>query len=479
VGLSNGFRLYCFFCAFAVGLLLDTATGCMAKTTPSEGDLTKQAIQLFEKRQSQDAIELGRKATRLAPLNSSALVNLGIMQQAVGDQKSAVASFSRARKLNSADWQAWIGQAKSLMPMRRRDESILVLQEMFSRQSTNFDWHYQLGQALLYFDRPDLASITANNAVRLANTPDEKSTALFQLFLTDIRNNDLKKADELKHFVFSENQPTNPQIYVQAALTLSVLKPEAAQEIVNAALNNLDKSDDSGTLFQLAQIFDDKASFVSYDRTKYGAWLRNAELAYRQAIKLNANPSIYCLGLARVLAEQGKKEELEQELSKANAGDAGDQLPGYLLSKLKPVQVGSTDQHANLLNKAAPELGQLELSKAQFAIKGLNCACKRSIIINSFKQIRGLILTTISSKFPYVATILIDESMLPLSDAVAKMTNRPLPELSYELISSKPIKSAGEALKIDLDGRNLIFRPLANRDRNWTQLKPTLPHPQS
>jgi hypothetical protein len=40
------------------------------------------------------------------------------------------------------------------------------------------------------------------------------------------------------------------------------------------------------------------------------------------------------------------------------------------------------------------------------------------------------------------------------------------------LLSSKPIKGAGEALKIDLDGRNLIFHPFAN---DWTQLKPTLP----
>jgi tetratricopeptide (TPR) repeat protein len=503
--LSNQLKLRCFFFACLVGLLLGSPTGCMAKVTSNEDDLTKQAIQLFENKKTQQAIDLerkavkqdrgkclphavlsyflfedskspealaeGRMATRLAPRNSIALVNLGIMQQALGDQKSALVCFSKSRDVNPSDWKAWIGQAQSLMLMGRRDESILILQEMLSRKSTDFDWQYQLGQALLYFDKPHLATITANNAVKLANTPEQKSTALFQLFLAYIRDNDVKHADELMHQVISENKPTDAQIYVQAALTLSVLKPEASQEILVAAVRNLDKSDDSGTFFRLAQILDDKARFVAYDRTKYGAWLNTAELAYRQAIKLNASPPIYCLGLASVLAEQGKADELVQELSKANAADVQDQLPGYLLSKMKPVQIASTDHHSNLPS-TLPNFGQVELTKAQFAIKGLNCACKRSIIINSFKQIRGLVLTTISPKFPFVATILIDESMIPLSDALVKMTNRPLPELSYKLLSSKPIKGAGEALKIDLDGRNLIFHPFAN---DWTQLKPTLP----
>jgi tetratricopeptide (TPR) repeat protein len=503
---SHEFKVRCCSLVFLVGLLIRTADGCIAKAATNQDDLTKQAIELFEKNENHQAIDLerkavkqhknkglphaflsyflfedakfpealseGKRAARVMPRSEFVWVNLGIMQQTMGDHKSAVASFAQAREVNPSDWKAWIGQAKSLMLLGRSDESILILQEMLSRKSADFDWQYQLGQALLYFDKPALARITANEAVKLANTPGQKSAALLQRFLTYIRNNDIKHADGLMHQVFAENKPIDAQIYVEAALMLHALKPEAADEILNAAMLTLSKSDDSGTFFRLAQIFDDKASLVFYDRTKYSAWLKNTELAYRQAIKLNAVPSIAELGLASVLAEQGQTEELIEELSKANTADVQDQLPGYLLSKLKPVQVTSTNQHSNLSANGRAQSGHVELTKAQLAVNGLTCACRRSIIVSSFKQIRGLVLTTIPPRFPYVATILVDESMIPLSDVMVQIVHRPLPELTYKLISASPIREIGEALKIDLDGRNILVRPKAEV---WPQLNLSLP----
>jgi tetratricopeptide (TPR) repeat protein len=486
--------------AFAVGLLIGTTNGCIAKAPTDQNDLTRMATELFEKNEKQQAIDLERKAVKhhkrngmshaflsyflfengkypealregkmAARLMPRSVVNLGMMQQELGCHKAAVESFAKARAVNPSDWKAWIGQAKSLMLLERPDESILILQEMLSRKSADFDGQYQLAQELLYFDKPALATIAANQALKLANTPEQKSAALSRLFLSYIRDNDTKHADALMYQLFAENKPTDGEVYVAAASMLNVLKPEAADEILNAAILNLNKFNDPGALYQLFTIFDYKASLVKYDRTKYGAWLKDAELAYRRASELNRiPPGRINLGLAYLLAEQRKTEELIHELSKADTADMQNQILGYLLSKLQPV--ASTND--NLSANAIPQPGNLVLTKAQVAVNGLTCACKRSLIIDSFKQIRGLVLTTISYQYPYVATILVDESMIPLSDVMVQIDHRPLPEFTYKLISASPVRGADEILAIDLAGRNILTPP---PPEVWPKLHPSLP----
>lgn len=479
MGLNRRIELRLAFIAGLVCLLSTIATIGSADAACSEDALEKQAIQLFENKQSEQAIKLQRLVVKhskskshAARPYSAALVNLAIMQQASGDYHSAIANFARARAVNPADWRAWLGQAQSLMLMGRNLESIAVLQETAFQESSDFNWQYQLGQALLYFDLPDLAVPAATKAVQLANNPVQKSSGLDQLFLCYVRGNQTKRADDLLHQVFTENQPLDAQIYIRAAQILSGLRPDEAPQILNAALLNLTETGDSGTFFRLGQIFDDKARFVIYARTKYSAWLDCAALAYRKAIKLDANPPIYSLALAKVAAQLDNTEQLAQELARAHGADPQDQLPGYLLSKIMPVQIATAEPNASLLSSVLSRPNQVQLTEAKLSINGLNCACKRPIIINSFKQIRGLVLTTISPKFPFVATILVDESMISLPDVLVKIANKPLPEFSYTLISSKPISSIAETLKIDLQGRNLTYRPF---DHHWTQLELTVP----
>ncbi len=481
MGLSKSLQLRFAIIAGFVYLLTSADTTGSANAACCDDQLEKQAIQLFENNQSQQAIDLQWKVVKhnkskgppyaVLPY-SGALVNLAIMQQASGDHRSALANFARARAVNPSDWRAWLGQAQSLMLVGRNIESIAVLQDMALQESSDFDWQYQLGQALLCFDKPDLAVAAATKASKLAHNPEQKSSSLNQLFLCYVRGNERERADELMHQIFSESRPTDAQIYIRAAQTLSRLRPDAGPQILNAAVLNLDDSGDSGTFFHLGQIFDDKARFVVYDRTKYSAWLDCAAGAYRQSIKLDPHPPIYSLALAKIAAQLGNTEDLAQQLSRAHAVDVQDQLPGYLLSKIMPVQIATAAPSASLLSSVANRPNQVQLTQAKISINGLNCACKRSIIINSFKQIRGLVLTTISPKFPFVATILIDESMISLPDVLIKIANKPLPEFSYTLISSKPIKSVDETLKIDLEGHNLTHRPF---DNHWPQLKLALP----
>ncbi len=493
------------FIAVIACLLLANATAGIAKIAPSDRDLTRPSLQLYEQKQVSQAIDLemraakrkpglwlphallsyflwhesklqeaiieGKLAARLAPRIPVLLINLGIMQQGAGDLGEAVNCFSKARKLAPTDWRAWLGQSQSLILAGRSDEGLSILHEMASLSSNDFNWYYEQGQTLLFMNKPGLAADAASKAVGLATTAEQNSASLFQLFLACIRDNQIERANELEHQVFCDNKPTDVQIYIRAASSLlPVLKPGAADVILSAAVANLGKPNDSEAFFRMARIFDERASYVSYDRTKYGAWLNHEELAYRQAIKLNSIPAVYHLGLASVLGQKGNVEEMAQELAKARATDVRDQLTGYLLSKIRTTQSATTGAQPD---GPLPSACQVHLTKAQIIIRGLTCSCKNTIVKNSFSQIRGLVLTTISSKFPYKATVLIDQSMIPIADALVQMTKKkPFPEINYELISSRPIESAGEALRIDLEGRPLDSSLFAT---DFNQLQATLP----
>jgi len=532
--LSKQIQLKPPFIAVFACLLLATGTAVSAKGGSSYNELTQQGIHLYEQDQAQEAIDLelqavkkkrtawlphallsyflwheskpqeaiveGKLAAKLAPHMPVLLINLGIIEQLSGDLQSAVDCFGKARALAPTDWRAWIGQAQSLMLVGRVDESASILQEMGAQTTNDFNWYYELAQTYLFLDRPGLAADAASKANTVASTPQQKSDSLFQLFVSCVRDNQIERANALKHQVFCDNKPTDAQIYIQAASSLlPVLDPAAADEIFDAAVANLARPTDSETFLRLARIFEEKASYVSYDRTKYGAWLESEEAAYRQAIKLNSSPAIYHLGLASVLGQKGKAEEMTLELDKAWAIDAHDQLTGYLLSKLKPVQIPATGQiaatepsgatepsaatrqqlhltdssAASPRSKALALASHVHLTEAKIGISGLSCACKLNIVANSFRQIKGLVLTTMSPKYPYKSTILIDQSMIPMSEALAQMNKKkPFPQLTYELISTRPIESAGEALQIDVDGRPLNYPMFATQ---FNQLQATLP----
>ncbi|MBS1957256.1 MAG: hypothetical protein JST89_23920 [Cyanobacteria bacterium SZAS-4] len=392
------------------------------------------------------------------------LVNKAVVLQSAGRQLQAIAYFEKAKALDSNNWHASLGLAKSLMLLDRRLESIAILHNMYAQSGTNFEREYQLGQAFLFYNQPALAVETASRAMQLARTSDEKSRSLQQLFLSCIRDNQEQRARDLQRQVLEECKPTDEQVYIRAATIASPLTPETSMELLKAAMLNLNKPENSGTFFRLAQIFDKKTEFVQYDRTKYSAWLRNSDAAYKQAFNVDPSPSLYRLALANNAAKQGHESELITELLAAHESNMQDQLPGYLLSKLKPMEVATTN-----LSGALPQAA-VNLTQVKLAIEGLHCSCKRSMIINSFKQTRGIILTTISPKFPFVGTVLVDESMISTNDMLSKIANKPLPEFNYKLISTKPIKSAQEALQVDVDGRKFEYPAVIDA---WPEFKPS------
>lgn len=395
---------------------------------------------------------------------ASNLINKGILQQSAGQNLEAIVYFEKAKTADPNNWKAKLSLAKALMLLDRRSESLAILQELKAQSCEDFDREYQLGQAFLFLNKPDTAVETSSRALQLAKTPLEKSSSLQQLYLSSIRANQEQRARSLQHQVLEECEPITEQVYIRGASIASVLNPEASKELLTSAQRNLGKQENSGTFFRLAEIFDSKAKFVRYDRTKYSAWLRNSETAYKQAFKLNPHPPLYRIALANNAAKHGNESELIAELSAAHDENVQDQLPGYLLSKLKPMQVATAN-----LSSATPQT-EVKLTQAKLAVDGLHCSCKRSMIINSFKQIRGIVLTSISPKIPFVATLLVDESMIPMTDVLSKIEKRPLTELSYKPISSKQINGAAEALQAALDGSNIEYPAFVDV---WPEFKPS------
>ncbi len=401
------------------------------------------------------------------PESALKFFNLGMTEQSQGHHRQAIAYFEKSRAKDPENWKACLAEATSLMITDRQLESIALLQTMCTQAPDSFDKQYKLCQALLYFNKPEMALDAASKAVKLADTREKRSKSLVQLYLCLIRANRADRAQELQQQIFDECKPADERVYIYAAEIAPATNPDMAKNILGNATINLDKTENSGTFFRLAQIFDTRSKFVAYDSTKYGAWLKNSEAAYQQALKLNPNPPVYRIALAANAAEQSNKSELINELLIAHQTEPQDQLPGYLLSKLKPLQIATSN-----LAGVMPD-SRVNLTKAKLAIDGLKCSCKRSLIINSFKQINGLVLTTISPKFPYTATILIDESMLPIDEMLSKIANKPLPEFTYRLISSSQSIGTTEALKLDLDGHNIIYPPFID---SWPEVQPFSQH---
>lgn len=449
--------------ALSILLLIACNTAGSARNNSNAAALNAQSIQLYSDKRFQEALKLELRALSCAPRSATLLLNLGLMYQSAGDQPKALTYFARAHRADPTDWRVALSQAKSLMLMDRLVESLAILEQLNKQGTTSFERQFELTQALLFMERPDIAIDSATKTLKLANSAPEKSQSIIQLYLCLIRNNQYDRARDLQHDVFRDYKGLNDEVYIQAAYTAKSLDPGDAEEILKTAVANVTESAKSELFFRLGQIFEEKAEYVAYDRTNYGAWLKHAQIAYKQALTLNQFPPIYRLAIAENAAKRGEQEELIHALSDAHNSDAQDQLPGYLLSKLKPLNTASVNITAPL-----PQ-AEVKLTRASLSIDGLKCSCKRSIIINSFKQIRGLILTTIAPRFPYEANILVDESIIPLSDVLSRIEHKPLPELTYKLISSTPVKGAAEALQLDIEGRGLSYPPFED---NWPELKP-------
>jgi len=448
--------------------------------------LAHAALSYFRWREGNvmDAVSEGQKAAQLAPGNEIVNTNLGHMGLALGDYQDATPAFEQAKKVAPSDWVPWVGLARCYIIGGHIDNALALLREMATQKSNSFDWHYQMGETYLKIEQPKLAAEAAVKAHSLASTPEQRSASAVQLLLALLRDNQLDRAKEIMNEVFTKIHPTDNELYVRvASALLPAGDPVAGKEFLQFALTNLKDKEDADGFFRLGTIFADKAGEVSHDATKCDAWIEYAKTAYEQAIALNPEEASYHLALAGCLNRQGKMPEMAEELTKMQTLDKLDPFAPYLVSRIQAAANHSAQNVTSGLKSSSHQPLSLNLTKVAFNIKGINCSCKISRIIEALWGVKGVALVVIPLQSPYRGTMLLDVSATPIDDVLMSQANEKRqaanpslkllpPTASFEVVSRQPLTSADEAIKLALTrqhGDVLLFY------HQFDQVQPIMP----
>lgn len=332
-------------------------------------------------------------AVKLAPRNVLALTNYAAICEALDDCANALPLYERACNTDRNSQVAWLGRVRCNSKLGRPADALAVLQEMSSLERTNFDWYFALAQTCLQMDEPHLAERAAARAFALALNQKQKNDACEQRMLALLRDGRLGEARAIEHDLFTVYQPKDYEVYVRAAAALTDKDPSSADELLIAATKNLDQLEDGEGFCRLGRIFELKGSDV---------WLQRAEVAFRRAIALNPRMGKFHVALAGVLGQRGVYSEMKSELVAAISLDSSDVLAKHL--------------------SVLPEerLGKLGMTRVEFQLRGLNCACHVGKLAAALRNVDGVAFVDASPKEPYDACAIIDEKVTSFSDAVAK-----------------------------------------------------------
>lgn len=402
------------------------------------------------------AVDEGSKAVELAPSNYIAVLNLALVKEGLEDLTGAIPLYEKARTIDPNNYVPVIGIARCQIKLGKETEGLQTLQEMSAANGKEFDWYYELADTYLRINKISLASPVAAKAMPLAKTPEQKSQARMLAMLAFIQNNQLKEAAALKDDVFNKSTPRDYELYIR---TLSGLvpetDPESAKRLLEIARTNLFTEEDSEGFYRMGRVAEEKAEKCKGDSAKYEAWLANAEIAYRRAISLFTGQSFqrakFYMGLASVLDQQGKLEELSKALGSAIAINRFDTLAPFLRSQL---------EHAKPDAKHCP----IQLDNVSFKIDNLNCNCQISKVEDTLNHVDGVAFARIlSTSNPYEGMILIDQSKTAVKDAFAQTTEKikalyatlktPISP-NFIQISSTPISSATAAIALEQQTQN-------------------------
>lgn len=332
-------------------------------------------------------------AVKLAPRNLLALTNYAAICEALDDCATALPLYERAGKIDPNSQVAWLGRVRCNSKLGRPADALAVLQEMSGLERSSFDWYFELAQTCLQMDEPRLAEQAAARAFALASNRKQKGDACEQRMLALLREGRLDEARAIERDLFTVYQPKDYEVYVRAAAVLTDKDPNSADELLSAATRNLDQLDDGEGLYRLGRIFELKGG---------DAWLQRAEVAFRRAIVLNPRMGKFHVGLAGVLGQKGASAEMKSELAAATSLDGSDFLAKHLSS--------------------LPEerLAKLGMTRIEFQLRGLNCACHVGKLAAALRNVDGVAFADASAREPYDACVIIDEKIVSFSDAAAK-----------------------------------------------------------
>ena len=423
--------------------------------------LPHSALSIMEWRRNRYDVALkeAQAAARLAPENETVVLNYAQMSQQLGYYETSIPLFRKAIKVSASNWAPRIGLMQCLVSSARADEARAVLDQMSGKTDADFDWWYQLANSYSKLDKPKQAAAAAQKAFAAASSAEQKASAIASLFIDLIRANEIDRARSIEDDVF-KGKPKDDEVYVRAAADLcSVTNPLRGRNLISAAIDNCLPNTEG--YYRIGEVFEQKADTHSGDSSYCEAWLDNAEVAYRAAIKGSPTNAKYYLALAAIFDRMGRTEEMVTMLTKAKVLDSSDALAPYLVSRVKLANNDLAGRLREKLTGAAEKPYQLNLAKTDFQVDNLHCNCRLTALQVQIKQQIGIKFVAITNREkPFKGTLLVDQSF-GTNKAFETIEKREAVRL--EVVSSEPIHTVSEAIKI---WQNL--RDLGQLSKTWS-----------
>jgi tetratricopeptide (TPR) repeat protein len=406
----------------------------------------------------------GEDAVRLNPENAVAVVNLALIKQRNKDYDGAMALYWQGAKLLPDSWVPPLGIARCYILSNDEENSRDILQMMSERKHRDFSWYYMTAKTWLEIDKPDKAAETAEQAAKVAITPDQRAAAENLQLLALLRAEKTEQAKSLQENVLRNNSPRQAELYVRSALMiLPSSDPVAGKELLTKAVQNLNNPTDADALFKLGIIFQNKAD-ESKDDSIRKSWLENAQSALAQAIAIQPKSADYHFALADIYCRTAKLSQAADQLKIFSSLDYNDHLAPILIPKLLSSE--------NSISASAP----VNFSIARFNISGLNCSCHRSKVYKALLLMKGVAYVSIPPNSPYPSWVLLDPAIIPVSEMILKCNTTALaPEvdsagksvkIKLELTSEEPVKTATEAFKVVSTNR---FKDAVSFNKNYSE----------
>ncbi len=411
-----------------------------------------------------NAIAEGQQAILLEPDNFLALFNLARMNESLDACENAMSLYRRASRVNPSDAESKVGWARCSFRLGRESDALALLSEMTSSQAQNFDTLFKIAQTYFRLGEPALSARAAQQAVDATSDSLEQSKARALQLLSLLKSNQFDPSARIADETFATCRQGSYELFVRAASTLlPALNPTSAEPLVKAARTNLVKLEDADGFFRLGRIFEDKASYVSYDATKYQAWINWSAEMYGAATSLDPIQSRFHLALGGVLAQQGKNQEAVQEFQKAQSLEPQNPLMPYL---------------AGLAQSG--DANHLHLIHASFQLVGLTCGCHSSRIESEVSAIEGVRFIGLSHQEPHQGTLLFDNSKVSLPDIWSKCRQSIAqgPEMKHPIVFSVERERTESVSRIEdvvRIAQNTIFGDVLQFYTTTASIDPVIP----
>jgi tetratricopeptide (TPR) repeat protein len=389
------------------------------------------------------ALTEAQVAGKLAPNEGSVFANVGLFNETLCRYDQSIQAFDWARTKMPDNFVPWIGLARCFAIGSDSKDATSVLTYMATQKGKSFEWYHQAGQAYLDIDAPGLAIAPLAKAAALATTIEQQSDCATKGLLAVLRDNQEERGRCIAEGVINKYDPKVPELYIRTASVAAPLnRPSIGAHFLQVASNHLRAAADSDIFLKVGRVYERKAIATSLDKSVNRQWLVYAADAYRQAIVLDPQKGSYHRALAGVLDRQSNFSEMRKELAAAASLDPDDKLASYFLA-----------------NEACYPS---HLSEVRFRVEGM-CACKISSMKPALEKVKGVLVAHVNPALPISATILIDRSLTPISQACDEMLknlfgdNRLANPVNFTVYSCEPVEHVADAIDRQQDFAGGIF----------------------